>query len=153
QIVRADPGSGFYSVTERFTITASSVFGSTTTSAVITFVPPASAVPGPIVGAGLPGLILASGGLLGWWRRRRKIAWTSGATDTHWCGLSDGMSADWRGDRWDLGLRKLASLELSFAPQGARRIIGHRAGLRLGQFTCCTAIPNCRASAKFSHRI
>jgi hypothetical protein len=53
-------------LTERYIITANG-FGVTNDTIDVQS-------PGPVVGTGLPGLILACGGLLGWWRRRKKIA-------------------------------------------------------------------------------
>jgi hypothetical protein len=58
-------GGGPYSVTEEFTINATGAGQAQSTIDV--------SVPGPIVGAGIPGLLAGCFGLLGWWRRRRQI--------------------------------------------------------------------------------
>ena len=64
------PGQPF-TITEVFNITSNAA-NAHLAGAIL--VDPFAPVPGPVVGAGLPGLILASGGLLGWWRRRKATA-------------------------------------------------------------------------------
>jgi hypothetical protein len=68
-----DANNGQFTITTSLAFTIGGVAMSTgDLVTIVTVTDPA--VPGPVVGAGTPGLIAACVGLLAWWRRRRKAA-------------------------------------------------------------------------------